>query len=87
MQALKFKTGRNAAFLVDDEVQQGIKEGRFRTREELEQYRHSRLQEQSKSFAEQFGINEMDEEYQKGFNANITERNIALYGAHDTFLS
>ncbi|UJD21502.1 internal virion protein C [Salmonella phage vB_SAg-RPN15] len=87
MQALKFKTGRNAAFLVDDEVQQAIKEGRFRTREELEQYRHSRLQEQSKSFAEQFGINEMDEEYQKGFNANITERNIALYGAHDTFLS
>ena len=87
MQALKFKTGRNAAFLVDDEVQQAIKEGRFRTREEMEQYRHSRLQEHSKSFAEQFGINEMDEEYQKGFNANITERNIALYGAHDTFLS
>ncbi|UNA05420.1 internal virion protein [Pantoea phage vB_PdeP_F5M1C] len=87
MQALKFKTGRNAAFLVDDEVQQAIKEGRFRTREEMEQYRHSRLQEHSKSFAEQFGINEMDEEYQKGFNANITERNIALYGAHDAFLS
>ncbi len=87
MQALKFKTGRNAAFLVDDEVQQAIKEGRFRTREELEQYRYSRLQEHSKSFAEQFGINEIDEEYQKGFNANITERNIAIYGAHDVFLS
>ncbi|MBX9252358.1 hypothetical protein, partial [Klebsiella pneumoniae] len=26
-------------------------------------------------------------EFQRGFNANITERNISLYGKHDTFLS
>lgn len=87
MQALKYKTGRNAAFLVDDEVQQGIREGRFRSRDELEQFRHSRLQEQSKSYAEQFGIKDEDEEYQRGFNSNITERNISIYGAHDSFLS
>lgn len=87
MEALKIKTGRNAAYLVDDEVAQKVKNGEFRTRQELEEFRHSRLQEAAKNYAEQFGIDETDEFYQKGFNADITERNIALYGAHDNFLS
>lgn len=87
MEALKIKTGRNAAYLVDDEVAQKVKNGEFRTRQELEEFRHSRLQEAAKNYAEQFGINESDEHYQKGFNSDITERNIALYGAHDNFLS
>lgn len=87
MEALKVKTGRNAAYLVDDEVAQKVKNGEFRTRQELEEFRHSRLQEAAKNYAEQFGINESDEFYQKGFNSDITERNIALYGAHDNFLS
>ncbi|AJF40528.1 internal virion protein [Escherichia phage P694] len=87
MEALKIKTGRNAAYLVDDEVAQKVKNGEFRTRQELEEFRHSRLQEAAKNYAEQFGIDETDEHYQKGFNSDITERNIALYGAHDNFLS
>jgi hypothetical protein len=87
MEALKLKTGRNAAYLVDDDVAQKVKNGEFRTREEMEQYRHNQLQEGAKSFAEQFGINETDEYFQKGFNSDITERNISLYGAHDSFLS
>lgn len=87
MEALKVKTGRNAAFLVDDDVMQKVKEGQFRTRQEMEEYRHSRMTEGAASYAEQFGIGESDEFFQKGFNSNITERNISLYGAHDNFLS
>lgn len=87
MEALRVKTGRNAAYLVDDDVMQKVKEGVFRTREEMEQYRHAQLQEGAKSYAEQFGIDPEDADYQRGFNGDITERNISLYGAHDNFLS
>lgn len=87
MEALKVKTGRNAAFLVDDDVAQKIKEGAFRSRTEMEEYRHSRMQEGMKSYAEQFGIATDDVDFQRGFNSDITERNISLYGAHDNFVS
>ncbi|BBF66842.1 internal virion protein [Klebsiella phage KN1-1] len=87
MEALRFKTGRNAAFLIDDEVAQRVQNGEFRTRAEMEEYRHKRLTEGANEFAEQFMINPEDSEFQRGFNANITERNISLYGKHDTFLS
>lgn len=87
MEALRFKTGRNAAFLIDDEVAQKVQSGEFRTRAEMEEYRHKRLTEGANEFAEQFMINPEDSEFQRGFNANITERNISLYGKHDTFLS
>lgn len=87
MEALRVKSGRNAAYLVDDDVMQKVRNGDFRTRQEMEEYRHSRLQDGAKSYAEQFGLNPDDEAYQRGFNADITERNISLYGAHDQFLS
>lgn len=87
MEALRFKTGRNAAFLIDDEVAQRVQNGEFRTRTEMEEYRHKRLTEGANEFAEQFMINPEDSEFQRGFNANITERNISLYGKHDAFLS
>lgn len=87
MEALRIKSGRNAAYLVDDDVMQKVKNGDFRTRQEMEEYRHSRLQEGAKSYAEQFGLDPEDVDFQRGFNADITERNISLYGAHDNFLS
>lgn len=87
MEALRVKSGRNAAYLVDDDVMQKVRNGDFRTRQEMEEYRHSRLQEGAKTYAEQFGIDPEDAEYQRGFNSDITERNISLYGAHDVFLS
>ncbi|QKY78351.1 internal (core) protein [Klebsiella phage P509] len=87
MEALRFKTGRNAAFLIDDEVAQKVQNGEFRTRTEMEEYRLKRLTEGANEFAEQFMINPEDSEFQRGFNANITERNISLYGKHDAFLS
>lgn len=87
MEALKVKTGRNAAFQVDDDVSQRVQRGEFRTRKEMEDYRHTQLQKGAKDFAETFGISETDEHFQKGFNSNITDRNISLYGQHDNFLS
>lgn len=87
MKALREKTGRNAAFQIDDEVSQKINAGEFRTRADMEAYRHKRLTEGSKEFAELFGITEGDEDYQRGLNADITQRNVNLYGRHDTFLS
>ncbi|WP_222114597.1 hypothetical protein, partial [Staphylococcus epidermidis] len=39
MEGLRFKTGRNAAFLIDDEVAQKVQSGEFRTRAEMEEYR------------------------------------------------
>lgn len=87
MEALNTKTGRNAAFLIDDDVQQAIARGQFRTRQEMEQYRHSKMQEGMQSYAESFGIDINNEYFRKGFDSDITERNISLYGAHDKFLS
>ncbi|AZV02374.1 internal virion protein C [Pectobacterium phage Q19] len=87
MQQLRIKTGRNGAFKVDDEVAQKIKNGEYRTREDMEKDRNEKLQAGAKEWADSFGIKEDDPDYQAGYNSNITERNISLYNAHDTFLS
>lgn len=87
MEALNVKTGRNAAFLIDDEVAQKIQQGNFRTREEMEQFRHNALQEGMRKYADQYGIDIGNEAFQRGFNADITDRNIALYGSHDKYIS
>lgn len=87
MKALREKTGRNAAFQVDDDISTKIRNGEFKSRKEMEQYRHDELNKAVATFADQYGINTTDEDYQRGFNADITQRNISLYGAHDQFLS
>lgn len=87
MEALREKTGRNAAFQVDDDVSIKVRNGEFKSRAELDKYRQEQLMKASSEFADQFGINPADEAYQRGFNADITQRNISLYGAHDQFLS
>uniref|UniRef100_A0AAU7VG86 Internal protein n=1 Tax=Enterobacter phage vB_EclP_26 TaxID=3161160 RepID=A0AAU7VG86_9CAUD len=87
MEALRVKTGRNAAFAVDDEINVKIQNGEFRTRGEMEEYRHQRLQDAAKSYAEEAGINPADEFYQRGFNDNITDRNIAIYGSFNKYFS
>lgn len=87
MKALKEKTGRNAAFLIDDEVAQKVKNGEFNSRQEMEDYRHKALQDKSVEFANSFGIDSNDDDFKRGFTQDITERNIQIYGAHDNFLS
>lgn len=87
MEALRTKSGRNAAYLVDDDVMTRVKNGEFRTREDMEAYRHEQLQKGAQTYADMYGINPDDEQYQKGFNSDITERNMSLYGAHDQFIN
>lgn len=87
MEALKVKTGRNAAYAIDDEVNVKIQNGEFRTRGEMEEYRHQRLQDAAKSYAEEAGINPADEHFQRGFNGDITDRNIAIYGSFNKYFS
>lgn len=87
MEALRVKTGRNAAYAVDDEINVKIQNGEFRTRGDMEEYRHQRLQDAAKSYAEEAGINPADEFFQKGFNDNITDRNIAIYGSFNKYFS
>lgn len=87
MEALRVKTGRNAAYAVDDEINVKIQNGEFRTRGEMEEYRHQRLQDAAKSYAEEAGINPADEHFQRGFNADITDRNVAIYGSFNKYFS
>ena len=87
MAMLRQKTGRNAAFEVDSEIQQKITAGQFRTREELDEYRQTRLQDRAKSYAEQAGINHEDVDYKRGFDADIVQRNAGIYDMQNRFLS
>ena len=87
MQQLRLKSGRNAAYEVDNEVQTEIQKGTFRSRQELDEWRQTRMEDKSKSYAEMAGIDPNDTMYQQGFNADITKRNAAVYDLHSQYLS
>ncbi|CBZ42015.1 internal virion protein [Pseudomonas phage phi15] len=87
MVLLRQKTGRNAAYEVDADIQQKVQAGQFRTRKELDEYRQQRLADRAKSYAMDAGIDPEDVDYQRGFNADIVQRNASLYDLHGQFLS
>lgn len=87
MTALRQKTGRNAAYEVDSEIQGKIQAGHFRTREDMDTYRQQRLADRAKSYAEQAGIDPEDTDYKRGFDTDITSRNAALFDQQNQFLS
>ncbi|UKL14690.1 putative internal virion protein C [Pseudomonas phage Pf17397_F_PD1] len=87
MTALRQKTGRNAAYEVDSEIQGKIQAGHFRTKEEMETYRQVRMADRAKSYAEQAGIDPEDVDYKRGFDTDITSRNAAIYDQQNQFLS
>ena len=87
MQQLRLKSGQNAAYEVDNEVQTEIQKGSFRSRQELDEWRQARMEQKSKSYAEMAGIDPNDAMYQRGFNADITRRNAAVYDLHSQYLS
>lgn len=87
MQQLRLKSGRNAAYEVDNEVQTEIQKGSFRSRKELDEWRQTRLEQKAKNYAEMAGIDPNDSMYQQGFNADITKRNAAVYDLHSQYLS
>lgn len=87
MEALRFKSGRNAAFEVESEIRQKIAQGAFKSQDELIEYRTARLEDKAKSYAESVAIDVADPSYQRGFNADITQRNAAIYDEHARKLS
>jgi hypothetical protein len=71
-------TGSNAANELDQEIQNLVAQGKFKTRAELDEHRATRLKEGAKSFASMNGIDPEDGDFQRGFNASITQRNAAV---------
>lgn len=84
MNMLRQKTGRSAAYDVEDEINTKIQNGEFddKDRKYVEEYRQQRLTAASKAYAESAGIDENDPEYQSGYNADITQRNAGIFDAH-----
>lgn len=87
MEALRYKTGRNAAFEVESEIKDKIAQGQFKDRQQLIEYRKARLEEKARSYAESVGVDFNDQFYQRGFNADIVSREAALYDLHGMKLS
>ncbi|WYW00674.1 internal virion protein [Pseudomonas phage vB_PpuP-Vasula] len=87
MTLLRQKTGRNAAFEVDSEIQQKIQNGEFRDRKSMTDYRQQRLSDRAISYAKDAGIDPEDSDYKRGFDTDITQRNAGLFDLHSQFLS
>ncbi len=85
MNVLRHDTGRTAAFEVESEIQNKLASGEFdnQSREELDEYRRTRLEMVSQSYAQEAGIDPNDPDYQRGFNADIVKRNAGLFDLHD----
>lgn len=87
MEALRFKSGRNAAYEVETEIQNKIAMGEFKDRQSLIEYRRTRLEDKAKAYAEAAGLDHNDMAYQRGFNADILSREAAIYDSHAQHLS
>lgn len=85
MNVLRHDTGRTAAYEVESEMQNKIASGEFdgKDRKELEEYRQTRLEMVSQSYAKEAGIDPTDPDYQRGFNSDIVQRNAGLFDLHD----
>lgn len=84
MNMLRQKSGRSAAYDVEDEINSKIQNGEFddKDRKYVEEYRQTRLSAAAKAYAESAGIDENDPEYQAGYNADIVQRNAGIFDAH-----
>lgn len=81
MNMLRYKSGRSAAYDVENEIQTKISSGEFDSKDQayLAEYRQQRLADASKSYAESTGIHLDDPEFQRGFNEDIVTRNASTY--------
>ncbi len=87
MEALRFKSGRNAAFEVETEIKNKISLGEFKTSKDLVEYRKTRMEDKSRAYAEAAGLDFTDTSYQRGFNADILSREAAVFDLHAQKLS
>lgn len=84
MNMLRLKSGRSAAYDVESEIQTKIQSGEFDDKDDkyLAEYRQQRLAQSAADYAKSVGIDENDPEYQKGFNADIVQRNAGIFDLH-----
>lgn len=84
MNMLRQKSGRSAAYDVETEIQGKINNGEFDDKDEkyVAEYRQARLAQSVAEYAKSAGIDENDPEYQKGFNADIVQRNAGIFDLH-----
>lgn len=87
MEALRFKSGRNAAFEVETEIKNKVAMGEFKNADDLKEWRKTRLEDKARAYAEAVGISHADMDYQRGFNADIVQRDAAIYDFHAQKLS
>jgi hypothetical protein len=87
MMQLSEKTGRNAAYEVDSEIQTKVQAGHFKTTKEMQEYRQTRLEDVRLKYAESSGIDPNDTNYKRGFDSDITQRNAALYDIQNQHIS
>lgn len=86
MKALNMKVGQTISMDVDNDIASQIDKGNFADRKSLDEARTKAFNEQAKKLAESYGVNFEDKDVQAGMNSQVTERNITLYGKHDSWL-
>lgn len=86
MKALNMKVGQTISMDVDNDIAQRIDKGEFNDRKSLEEARAKAFNEQAKKLAESYGVDFQNNDVQSGLNSQVTERNITLYGKHDSWL-
>lgn len=87
MVMLRQKTGRNAAYEVDAEIQTKVAAGHFKTSKEMSEYRQQRLEDARIKYAESAGVDPNDTDYKRGFDSDIVPRNAALYDQQAQWIS
>lgn len=86
MKALNMKVGQTISMDVDNDIATQIDKGNFADRKSLDEARAKAFNEQAKKLAESYGVPFEDKDVQSGMNSQVTERNITLYGKHDSWL-
>lgn len=86
MKALNIKIGQSISMDVDSDISKRIQNGEFADRASLDKARATAMNQQAKGLAEAYGANFDDTDLQAGMNSQVVERNITLYGQHDSWL-
>lgn len=86
MQSLNQKIGNTVALNVDNAISQNIQSGKYKSRKELDEARAAMMNTEGKKWADTYGADWDNPEFQIGLNSQAEQRNITLYSQHDTYM-
>ncbi|NBK20408.1 MAG: hypothetical protein EOM68_00065 [Spirochaetia bacterium] len=86
MKSLHQKIGNTVALNVDNSIAEGIARGDYKSRDELDKARAKAMNEEGRKWADTYGADWDNTDFQVGLNSQVEERNIALYGRHDAYM-